>query len=394
MGFEPDVVHGRPCDPPGCAESTNPSLSCVPPLSLIDVDRKGEVVRCIGLDVHRDFCEVAIAEDGRVRSAGRIKTSVEALELFAESLGFEDAVALEATSGSAKIAKLIEPHVARVVVANTRKLAAISQAKAKTDRLDARTLARMLASGYLDEVWAPDERTRALRRLTGRRARLVRARTRAKNEVHGVLARNLWPPVVHLFSKAGRSWLARLELPADELLTLEGCLRQIDFLDGEIRSLEAVLARHALESEEIQRLMTIPGVNVLTAAAFMASVGDIGRFHGPRKLVSYRTRPEGAPVRQRARPPRPHLQGRRRRGPAHARRGRLEGGAHPRAAARLLRAGAVPPRPPGRRHRDRAQAGRAVLAPAHPRRGLRLPAPGDDAPQDPPARAGGRRPAA
>lgn len=33
--------------------------------------------------------------------------------------------------------------------------------------------------------------------------------------------------------------------------------------------------------------MTIPGVNVLTAAAFMASVGDIGRFSTPRQLVSY-----------------------------------------------------------------------------------------------------------
>jgi transposase len=247
------------------------------------------VVRFIGLDVHRDFCEVAIAEDGRVRSAGRIATSVEALELFARSLGAEDAVALEATSGAARIAGVIEPHVARVVVANTRKLAAISQAKAKTDRLDARTLARLLASGYLEEVWAPDERTRALRRLTSRRARLVRARTRAKNEVHGVLARNLCgrPPVRHLFSKAGRRWLAALELPLDEQLTLEGCLRQIDFLEGEIQALEAVLARQALESPEIRRLLTIPGVNVHTAAAFMASVGDIGRFSSPRKLVSY-----------------------------------------------------------------------------------------------------------
>ena len=86
-------------------------------------------MRSIGLDVHRGFCEVAIAEGGWVRSAGRIETSVEALELFASSLGADDAVALEATSGAAKIAKLIEPHVARVVVANTRKLAAISQAR-------------------------------------------------------------------------------------------------------------------------------------------------------------------------------------------------------------------------------------------------------------------------
>ena len=246
-------------------------------------------MRSIGLDVHRDFCEVAIAEGGSVRSAGRIETRVEALELFADSLGCDDAVALEATSGAAKIANLIEPRVGRVVVANTRKLAAISQAKAKTDRLDASTLARLLASGYLEQVWVPDEQTRALRRLTSRRARLVRARTRAKNEVHGVLARNLCPrpPVVQLFSKAGRRWLSELELPVDELLTLEGCLRQIDFLDGEIDAVEQLLAKQALGSPEILRLMTVPGVNMVTAATFIASVGDIGRFSTPRKLVSY-----------------------------------------------------------------------------------------------------------
>jgi hypothetical protein len=74
-------------------------------------------MRFIGLDVHRDFCEVAIAESGRIRSAGRIETRVKTLELFAQSLEPDDAVALEATSGAAAIAALIEPHVARVVVA-------------------------------------------------------------------------------------------------------------------------------------------------------------------------------------------------------------------------------------------------------------------------------------
>lgn len=47
---------------------------------------KGEVVRKIGLDVHRDFCEVAIAEGGKVRLAGRVTTEPAALRLFAESL--------------------------------------------------------------------------------------------------------------------------------------------------------------------------------------------------------------------------------------------------------------------------------------------------------------------
>ena len=246
-------------------------------------------MRGFGLDVHRDFCEVAIAEQGEVRSAGRIPTRIGALEVFADSLVAGDVVAVEATTGTDKIVSVLERHGIRVVVANTRKLKSITEAKAKTDRLDARTLARLLVSGLLDEVWTPDERTRMLRRLTNRRERIVRARTRAKNEAHGVLARNLCerPPVTDAFGKAGRRWMAELELPVDERLTLDGCLRQVDCLDAEIAALDGEIAKQALAWPEVLQLMSVPGVNVQTAATFMASVGDISRFSSPRKLVSY-----------------------------------------------------------------------------------------------------------
>ena len=69
-------------------------------------------MRDIGLDVHRDFCEVAISENGELRSAGRIETTLEALELFAGSLGSGDRVALEVTGNAWEIARIIEPHVA------------------------------------------------------------------------------------------------------------------------------------------------------------------------------------------------------------------------------------------------------------------------------------------
>ena len=44
------------------------------------------VGRAIGLDVHRDFCVVAICEDGRVRSAGRVPSTPEGIRTLAESL--------------------------------------------------------------------------------------------------------------------------------------------------------------------------------------------------------------------------------------------------------------------------------------------------------------------
>jgi transposase len=247
------------------------------------------VVRFVGLDVHRDFCEIAICEAGRVRSGGRVATSPEGLGILADSLGEEDYVALEATGNALAIARALEPHVALVVVAARNELRAISEAKVKTDRRDARTLARLLAAGLLHGCWLPDEPTRALRRRLARRAQLVRQRTRCKNEIHAALMRNLKgrPPMSDVFGKGGRVWLAELALPADERETVDGCLRQIDYLDTEIAVIERGVAEHALGSQAIKRLMTVPGVSLMTAATFIAAVGDVRRFPDPRKLVSY-----------------------------------------------------------------------------------------------------------
>jgi transposase len=246
-------------------------------------------VRSIALDVHRDFCEVAIKEGGEVRSARRLKTSVEELERFARSLAPDDQVALEATGPANAIARILEPHVARVVVANTRRVRAIAEAKVKTDKVDAATLCELLAAGFLPAVWSPDESTRALRGLLGRRDRLVRSRTRAKNAAHAALQRELKgrPPMSDVFGRAGRRWLARLELPAHEQRVVESCLREVDFLSHEVAALESELARLALSSEQVKRLMSVPGVSLVSAATFVAVVGDIGRFETPKKLVGY-----------------------------------------------------------------------------------------------------------
>jgi transposase len=267
--------------------STNPSVLFAHRFSIVD-EAKGDGVRSIGLDVHRDFCEVAVVEAGEVSSAGRVETTPEVLELFAASLGSDDQVALEVTGNAWEVARIIEPHVARVLVVSPSDTG-IRQARAKTDRLDARTLAKLLAAGSLDGLWMPDQRTGAMRRRLARRSQLVRARTRAKNEVHAALIRRLIarPGFSDLFGVAGRRWLRQLELPLEERETVDSGLRQIEFLDGEVAEVERLIALDALGWPEVRRLMTVPGVNVIVAATFVAAVGDVRRFRTQRQLVGY-----------------------------------------------------------------------------------------------------------
>ena len=245
--------------------------------------------RRIGLDVHREFAQIAVWEDGLVRQAGQVATTPEALRTLADSLLATDEVAIEATCNTHAIVRLIAPRVARVVISNPMKTRAIAEAKVKTDKVDAEVLAQLLAADYLPAVWMPDERTQALRRQVARRAHIVKQRTRLKNQVQSILHRNLVPrpPVADLFGIKGRCWLANQALPPDEELTVEALLRQLDFHGQELRIIDAELGRVALEREEVKRLMTIPGVDATVALSIVAAVGDFHRFPRPEQLVSY-----------------------------------------------------------------------------------------------------------
>jgi transposase len=135
----------------------------------------------------------------------------------------------------------------------------------------------------------PDERCRVLRRRLARREQLVRTRSRAKNEVQAVLVRRLQgrPPCSDLFGVKGRRWLSGLALPGEERESVDAAVRQIDFLDGEIAAVEQLIAQQALGWPEIRRLLTVPGVNLICAASFIAAVGSADPFLTSRKLVAY-----------------------------------------------------------------------------------------------------------
>jgi transposase len=64
-------------------------------------------------------------------------------------------------------------------------------------------------------------------------------------------------------------------------------MRHVEFLDSEINAVEKVIAQQALSWPEIRRLMTVPGVNLICAASFIAAIGNPNRFLTSRKLVAY-----------------------------------------------------------------------------------------------------------
>ena len=118
-------------------------------------------MRLFGLDVHREFTQVAMLEQGRITHLGRVPTTPEALRAFAQTLSADDQVVLGATGNTHAIVQVLQQHAGRVVVSNPVQTRAIAYAKIKTDKIDAEVLVR-LAGGWLPEVWVPDAETQAL----------------------------------------------------------------------------------------------------------------------------------------------------------------------------------------------------------------------------------------
>jgi len=231
---------------------------------------------------------MAVLEDGKIRNAGKIDLEHNRLLQFAKRLKFDDEIIIEATGNTSAIVRLLSPFVGRVIIANPILVRAIAWAKVKTDKIDAAVLAKLHASGFLPEVWMPDEETETRRRVVAERTQLVSQMTRLKNRIQSVLHANLIPPYKGvLFSKRGRAWLEAQPLAEDQRRVVLRHAGELDRLGSELAEVDKSLAQKALEEPRVKRLMTITGVNATVAMSVLAAIGDIHRFSSPEKLVSY-----------------------------------------------------------------------------------------------------------
>jgi transposase len=247
-------------------------------------------MRVVGLDIHRVFAEAVMLADGRIRRLGRIGMTREHLEAFARRLTRDDHVVVEATGNATAVAEVIGPLVGRVAIANPRQVRLIAEARIKTDVVDATVLARLYASGFLPEVWVPDQRTLALRRQVTRRNQIVRQRARLKTIIQSILHAHLVPPCPHADpARAEGTGVAAGAGPPARRAGRGGARhrREHDRLSEDLRAVEREIARDALADADTKRLMTIPGIDMVVATGLLAAIGPVERFAGPDKLVAY-----------------------------------------------------------------------------------------------------------
>jgi transposase len=246
-------------------------------------------VRYIGVDLHKtNFVVCFMAEDETtwLETYPLTKTGINRL---ISHLDKEDEVAVEVTANIYYFYDQIKEHVARIVLVDTYRFSVIATSKKKTDKADARALARFLKLGYLPEVPVPSEKIRQLRHLLQARETLVGIRTKLKNMGHGTLTRNGIALSRSAFaSSVSRARLAkRDDLASADHVILQSVLRQIEDLDGEVAVLETEIIRVGKTLAGLKRLLQLHGMNLVSAISLLAEIGDIQQFETSKQLTAY-----------------------------------------------------------------------------------------------------------
>jgi transposase len=248
----------------------------------------------VGLDVHAKRSSLCILNgDGKVVKQETVRgawpAAVERLRAAGAAAGAPLSVCYEASCGYGPLHDALSPLAAHVAVAHPGAVRLIFKAKKKSDRVDARKLATLLYLGQVPRVHVPSADVRQWRKLIELRQSLLAGRVAEKNRVRAVLRANAIavPKRPGLWTRKGAAWLASLELPAAERLAVDLAAEEIASVDARLKRVEAELAKYAAAHPGVALLMTVPGVGVRTAEAFVAYVDDPSRFARVRQAGSY-----------------------------------------------------------------------------------------------------------
>jgi transposase len=281
--------------------------------------------RCCGIDVHKDSVTACVRVDAgngnielRKKEFAAHRPGLELLRLWLYAQKVQQ-VGLESTGVYWKpVWKALEGHFP-LILANPFQVKNLPGCK--TDARDSAWLADLVAHGLMRASFVPQEETRNLRDLTRLRTKRLQEYNRLHNRIHKVLEDacvKLDMVASDILGASGRAminaiirgqedarWLAdyakgTLRRKRNELkVVLRGrvtehhrwllaeLMEDVDHVEGQIARLDEQIAK-SVDQEKVARLMTIPGVDLITACILLAELGpDMKAFDSPQHAASW-----------------------------------------------------------------------------------------------------------
>jgi transposase len=248
----------------------------------------------VGLDLGDRYSHYCLLNaDGEVLEEGRMQSTEAALRHHFEGEP-RLRIALECGTHSPWVSRLLKKLDHQPIIANTRKIRAITSSDSKNDKNDAELLARFAA--HDPRLLSPIEHRSPERQsdlnLVHVRATLVRVRTTLVNALRGLVkSAGARLPACSTESLPTR---AMALIPAPLLDAATPLIEQIALLSTQINGMDKQIEKLASKYPEIKLLRTVPGVGPIVAAAYVltldspdtASNRSAGAFLGLRPAQS------------------------------------------------------------------------------------------------------------
>jgi transposase len=252
----------------------------------------------VAFDTSKLHNAVAIAEGGRggeIRFLGEIENTEAATTRPVKKLAAKYGRLMfcyEAGPTGYELHRLIESLGHACIVVAPSLIPRKAGDRVKTNRRDALGLVKLLRAGELTAVWVPDARHEAMRDLTRARETAVEDLRSKRQQVMSLLLRlGRRYAGKRTWNKAYMEWLMRqkIEHPEQRIVFEEMLLAARQAQERIARLEEAIRAAVPDWSlaQAVTALMAMRGLDLVSATAFLAEIGDLSRFATPRELMGY-----------------------------------------------------------------------------------------------------------
>lgn len=241
----------------------------------------------IGIDLHKREGQICILTEGGEILEMRIPTDRSRL---AAALGDRPKarILIEAATESEWVARCLEGLGHEVVVAdpNYAPMYATRSRKVKNDRRDAQALMEACRLGAYRPAHRTSDAQRHVRGLLAVRDALVRTRARYIALIRALLRRE-GLRVRGSSSKKFLTALGELTLPDTLAAEIAPLLGLMVHLNRQIKETDDTIACTVCSDERVRRLCTVPGVGLVTATTFVATLDQAGRFTRAHQVEAY-----------------------------------------------------------------------------------------------------------
>ncbi len=242
-----------------------------------------------GVDFHARQQAVAWCDtnDGEIRFLQLDHSDPRKVREFYASFSGELIVGLEACGYSQWFEDLLfELHI-EPRIGNAAEIRKRARSRQKTDRRDAELILDLLLKNEFPRIYRPNAESRAILQKLRHRHKLVQLRTKAINHLHAIAISAGLSLKSKLMTKQGRDKLNALLLGETQKQQRDEWLALVDHLTPIIERIEKELRPVAESNPQVVRIMTQPGIGLLTGLALVHTLGPIGRFANARKATAY-----------------------------------------------------------------------------------------------------------